>query len=331
MGGPLTWGHAIWGLSLAASALLIGLAPAWAPLGILASLAGAIPPWARGWKAADGTALRGALAWVAVGIGLGIAAQAVAGFEPVFLGRPWAGRLTYLMVLAALAALISVLGARRPGSGAWSILMVLLVVVFLIPWLEHWGKVRRGPGLGQARLDSPWTLFYGLLVLAGVTNYLPTRYGPAAAALGLGLVAEYLGLTRQGWPPPLLARTWAFVAWSLSLGLWLASWSASRTVPVASPADRLWLWFRDHWGVVWALRIAERFNRTAEQARWPARLSWFGLAAEPPAGAVISTVTRDQALAALRNLIRRFATARRVDALLESAPGGSCHPDGTAE
>ena len=74
-------------------------------------------------------------------------------------------------------------------------MMGLLVLVFLIPWLEGRG------GWDRLRLDSPWTLFYGLLVLAGVTNYLPTRYGPAAAWLGLALVVEYLGLTRTGWPP----------------------------------------------------------------------------------------------------------------------------------
>ena len=113
-------------------------------------------------------------------------------------GRPWTGRITYLMVLLLLASLTSVLGARNPGGKAWAILMVLLVVVFLIPWLESGGRLRRTQGLGQVQLDSPWTLFYGLLGLAGVTNFLPTRHGLAALSLGAGLVLEFLGLTAHG-------------------------------------------------------------------------------------------------------------------------------------
>ena len=111
-----------------------------------------------------------------------------------------AGRLTYLFVLAILAALISVLNARTPGERVWAILMVLLVVVFMIPWLEEAGRMRRPQGVILVHLDSPWTIFYGLLVVVGVTNYLPTRYGMAAACLGLALILEYLGLTRADWP-----------------------------------------------------------------------------------------------------------------------------------
>ncbi len=114
-------------------------------------------------------------------------AQLVALTEPLSSGRPMAGRLTYLCVLAILAALVSVLNARTPGERVWAGLMVLLVVVFLIPWLEEAGRIRRAQGVVLVHLDSPWTIFYGLLVVVGVTNYLPTRFGLAAACLGLAL------------------------------------------------------------------------------------------------------------------------------------------------
>src|SRR5262249_39141232 len=152
-------------------------------------------PLIAAWRAAEGTALRPAVVWGFVAMALGVAAEGAALFEPAAGGRPAAGHLAYFCAPAVLAALISVLNARGPGGGAWGVLMALLVLVFLIPWLEGPGLGRAPGALARLRLDNPWTLFYGLLVLAGVTNYLPTRFGPAAAWLGLGLGLEYLGLT----------------------------------------------------------------------------------------------------------------------------------------
>ena len=264
---------------LLGSGILAVVMPASGPLATLLVLILGVRTWRAAWKASWGMTLRGALVWAAVAIALGMLAQVVALSEPLESGRPWTARVTYLMVLSILAGLISVLGARNPGGGAWAILMVLLVVVFLIPWLEGAGRLRRAQGLAQLQLDSPWTLFYGLLVLAGITNYLPTRYGPAAIGLGAGLVLEYLGLTRAEWTAPSRAVAWTGVAWLSGASLWLAGWCANQPVSGRNPLERLWFGFRDRWGVVWALRTQERFNRAAELARWPFRLTWFGLAA----------------------------------------------------
>src|SRR5207244_2371533 len=78
------------------------------------------------------------------------------------------------------------------------------------------GRGRAPEGPGRLRLDSPWTIFYGLLVLAGVTNYLPTRFGLAAAWLGLGFLVEYVGLTRAGGSAEARAAIWAAVPWTLA-------------------------------------------------------------------------------------------------------------------
>jgi hypothetical protein len=239
-------------------------------------------------------------------------------------GRPWTGGITYLLVLAILAALISILGARNPGSGAWALLMILLVVVFQIPWLEAAGRLRRAHGLGVVQLDSPWTLFYGLLVLAGITNYLPTRYGLASASLGLGLVAEYLALTRVNWPPSARATLWALVAWTFGLSAWFADWRASGTTNARNNLERSWFWFRDHWGVVWALRVQDRFNRSAELAHWPLRLTWFGLMPSSDSGNLAAPDVPAEADATLRSLIRRFVTPDRIESLLTGEGGGTC-------
>jgi hypothetical protein len=305
-----------WAILLVLAGVMIVWGSALAPLALLFAAAAVARPWVRCWRAADGTSLRPALIWTALAMLLAALAQFTALGEALASGRPWTGRLTYLMVLALVAALISVLGARRPGSGAWAILMVLLVVVFLIPWLEAAGRVRRAQGPGMLQLDSPWTLFYGLLVLAGVTNYLPTRYGLPAAVLGAGLVGEYLALTRTGWSGPIRAMLWEFVVWTLSVSGWCVERRAPAHLAGRNDLERLWLWFRDHWGMVWALRILDRFNRSAELARWSVRLTWYGLAPASPAEGNVEVDVPVQAQATLRNLMRRFVNPERIDALL---------------
>ena len=152
------------------------------------ALATAIVPWMAAWRGARGTD-SAAVTWAGLALLIGLISQGVAGTESLHSGRPMAGHLVYLMVLASFAALISVLNARWPGGGAWAILMALLVLVFLIPWLEGPGWARKAQGLSRLRLDAPWSLFYVLVVIAGVTNYLPTRYG-----LSGGLARVRVGL-----------------------------------------------------------------------------------------------------------------------------------------
>jgi hypothetical protein len=283
-----------------------------APWAVLALLASAFVPWLAAWRDAEGTALRGALAWGAIALGLGIVAQAVAMFEPSATGRPVSGRITYLMTAAVLAGLTSVLNARRPGDKVWALLMALLVVVFLIPWLEGSARMRRAGGLGALRLDSPWTLFYGFLAVAGTANYLSTHFR-AALVLGLGLVAEYLGLRSVEWPPAWRAWCWTAAAWLFGASAWIA-WLGRRGASDegGNEIDRIWIWFRDRWGTVWALRIAEQFNRSAALGDWPYRLSWTGLAPVDPSSDA-PAVPGDRALATMRGLLRRFALPGRLD------------------
>jgi hypothetical protein len=311
-------------LLLAGTAFAIGFDPDHAAQLLMICLVLAVRPLYQAWRSARGTALRPPLIWVALAVVMAVVAQWVALGEPNTGGRPITGVFTYLSVLAMLAALLSVLNARNPGGRVWAGLMVMLVVVFLIPWLETPGRLRRTQALAPPNLESPWTLFYGVLVLIGVTNYLPTRFGAAAAWLGLGFILEYLGLTRWEWPAERRSVLWLSVSWTLAMSLWTARWSAERAPSARERFERLWFWFRDHWGVVWALRIQERFNREAEVAKWPVVLTWFGLVP-------VHTLEPDAPLAApveaeatLRSLIRRFAQPWRLDDVTDSFVASSC-------
>jgi hypothetical protein len=132
---------------------------------------------------------------------------------------------------------------------------------------------------------------------------------------------------------------WSWSSWTLAAAAWSAHRSAARAPAARTRLERLWFWFRDLWGVVWALRILERFNRTAELKGWPVRLGWFGLepagAAAAPADAAAPSgpaAVEDppEAEAAFRGLIRRFAQPERVAEVLASGPSASCHPEEAA-
>ena len=294
-------------LLLVAGGALMG-SPRHAPLLVAAALGSALGPLASAWRCARGTELGAAVLWAAAAIVLGIAAEAAGWTETLAAGRPAGGHLTYVCVLATLAALISVLGARTPGAVAWALLMGMLVLVLLIPWLEAPTLLRNVDGLGRLRLEAPWSLFYALLVIAGVTNYLPTRYGPAALCLAAAFILEYLGLARSDWTPERRALAWSAVPWLLAVAVWVAEARSRRRTPAANGLEAIWLWFRDHWGVVWALRVQERFNRAAQSAQWPLRLTWFGVVYLSPDVAI-----PEGAVATLRSLILRFATPHRID------------------
>ena len=225
-----------------------------------------------------GTALRPALVWAVLALALAVFAQAAALTEPLASGRPLAERFTYLCVLALLAALGSVLNARTPGGKAWAVLMMVLVVVFLIPWLEDQTRAAPGDVTCAASPRCPWSIFYGLLVVVAVTNYLPTRFGPAAAGAGGALHPRIPRAVADGLAA-CAARDGLVVG---RLDCWPRACASRAGAPDGcrkhSPrCERLWFWFRDNWGVVWALRVLERFNRAAEVSHWPVRLTWFGL------------------------------------------------------
>jgi hypothetical protein len=288
--------------------------PSWGPLWVFPGIATTIWPLCRAWRGASGTALRWSVAWAFAAILLGLLAQVVGLDETWDSGRPRAGHIAYLSTLATLAASTSILNARRPGSGAWAMLMALLVLVFLVPWLEGAGLVRSPMGWERLRLNAPWTIFYGLLVLTGITNYFPTRFSVASLWLAVALILAYLGLTRTGWFPSWRGWTWSASPWFLSLAIWTADAVASRKPIEIAGFDRLWFWFRDHWGVVWALRVQERFNRTAQSSGWPIRLTWQGSIPASGSNNRSAVAVPQAAEATLKMLLRRFADETRLDA-----------------
>ena len=289
------------------------------PAIVLIVLVTSMFPLGKAVLAARGTALPGAIWWATLAILLAILSQCIGLTETAESGRPSCGQWVYLSTFASLAAAISVLNARTPGSGAWAILMAILMVVFLVPWLEGGSLARTDQGWSRLRLSAPWTIFYGLLVVAGVTNFLATRYVWAATIFGLGLIAMFVGLVRTDLPKPYRGMIWEGVAWSFGVTIWVAEFSKDHTVS-SSDLERLWIWFRDHWGVVWGLRTMERFNRTAEACDWSIRLAWQGIVRCDGFTPAPTSGIPEEATSTLIALLRRFADNERLNEVVR----GSC-------
>jgi hypothetical protein len=292
----------------ATAAAAVGLITdaSWSPAATAVALAAAFGPLRDALAQNRGTALGPPLIWAAASLAAALAAEWVAWGEAPDNGRPSSGLWIYLSTLAALAALASVLNARRPGGGAWAILMIMLVVVFLIPWLEGAWMVRQRDGWDRLRLVFPWNLFLALLIFAGTTNFLFTRHGPSALiALG-GFVAAWSALCLTSLDVRLRGALFGWVPWTWAAAIHLAAILTRRSRPEESDLDRMWLWFRDRWGSAWALRIRDRFNATAAASSWPIRLDWNGARRANPSVSDLAEIP-GEAAAVLAGLLRRFA------------------------
>ena len=242
-------------------------------------------PLARAWQANRHSSLVLAVSWGMGAWAAWLTAALVYCYGPASL----VPGLRYLAVCLTGCAAVAVLGARRPGVGAWNFVVVGLLSVLLLQWFEGLDRLRDAP-------IRP--LFLAATVGVGVVNYLPTRLGLAALLLGAGCALQVATLV---WPE---SRLGAFEQSSNLSGLlagastWLALAIQVKTRPPANALDAIWLDFRDRFGLVWGQRVREQFNRSAAHAGWTIQLDWWGMRPVQPPG--------DDAVATLRAVLKRF-------------------------
>ena len=195
-------------------------------------------------------------------------------------------------------AAVAVLGARRPQAAAWNFVVVGLLAVMFLPLAEE-------AIIGTHSLDWMRIAFLGVTLGIGLVNYLPTRFGPAAFLAAIACAAELIALAApRGWQfskEADMIRLCLLAAPGLALAMW-------RCFPSdqASELDRMWRDFRDRWGLVWAQRVREQFNRVAANAGWPVTLTWSGFTFQQQVDAATRAAIRD----ALSALLRRFVDAK---------------------
>lgn len=214
-----------------------------------------------------------------------------------------ASHLRYAAGCLTFAPLMAVLGAKRPQHRGWQFVVLCLLAVLLLPSAEALLFV---PGRSLSLFGArPW--FLVILLSVGILNYLFTRWWPSALLYAAG---QCLLLAEQ-WPWPFPVTAWSVTAGvaCLILALALVRSGIPPRRAVEHPVDRLWLDFRDAYGALWALRVAERFNAAADLYDWEVHLGWQGMLPREKTGRQVAEVDQQESMdQVLDNLLRRFVS-----------------------
>ena len=247
------------------------------------------------------------------------ATLAIAGVELARAALPladaWLAPLRFCAAALSFCPFVAVIGAKRPQHLPWNFVVLSLWGIVSLSALTALAMQRNDRFiLGDARAWLLWAL-----IVMGYINYLPTRNQFAALLVALGqiiLFAPHLPLLRGiGWLANLPAGP--------SLGLFLFAMALAVVGRASQPVsdgqesssykfDRLWLDFRDLFGLLWGLRLQERVNAASSSANWEVDLAWSGFK-----GKDIPAKNREALRQAMTGLLRRFVSHEWIAARLE--------------
>jgi hypothetical protein len=272
-------------------------------------LAVSLVPVVRSRRALAKTTLAGAWWWALAAL---VAWVLLAAARPILVDSRWISHVHYLAVVLALCPFVAVLGARWPGARVWNGVVAALLLVLAMPCLSTAiGPLAPRP----VSLDGMWSLFLFLVLAIGVLNYVPTRYAPAVLLYSVGQIC--LLFPMSAWFAG-RAGSWDLqgnlAAVGLSAAIWVARFRAHEPVRRSLPEDRLWIAFRDLYGLVWGRRQQDRFNAVAAQEGWPLRLTWLGLRPVGSSSAqALEAPQRQKVFETLRYQLRRFVNEAWMD------------------
>jgi hypothetical protein len=208
-------------------------------------------------------------------------------------------------IVLSFCPLVALLGAKRPQYAAWNFVVLSLWAIVALPAAENLFLHRgREVAMGDAR---GWFLW--MLILLGPINFVPTRFWMPAIMLAGGQIialSPHLPLLRRE-----VVRDSSMVGLlvaTCALGAaWLITQKRSRA---ANRYDRVWLDFRDSFGLLWGLRVQERINAVAKQESWDLELTWSGFQS-PSTGkplVEVPAVIEPALRTSLKGLLRRFTS-----------------------
>lgn len=281
------------------------------------------------WRSVAGTTLRTAVGW-----GLVVWASwcvtwsctlLMPHLPPGILDQLW-----YWTVAISVIPAMAVLGARRPGYGAWNFfVLVPLLLVLGWPALTVW--TWQGPE--RLQIETPALIGFCLTILMGHGNYLSTRLALPALLSGVSVLlslSQFSTTFGISWLSTASVRSWGATGMVATL---IGGWIGTRSRPFTDlGAGRVWSDFREVFGIVWAKRCLDRINQEfADRERWPAQLGPFGLEWTRSEVSSAERVHLEARLEyALRWMLRRFVDPPWIQSRLP-APGNPPHPDSGLE
>ena len=273
---------------------------------------------ARAVKKLRGGALLAPWAWSCFTLTVLSGAEIAIAFSETAANSIGIAQLRYLAATTTMAPFVALLGAKRPQDRAWQWIVLSLLALLALPSLKAWVF-----GAGPPSPHAAWRWLLTALIAAELLNFATTRFGLAASLFVTGQcieLAAYLpGLFRPlaGCDP-----IWGLVL--MAAALVFARIAAGRKKAPSAGVDRLWLDFRDAFGALWALRVAERFNASAAQFGWRVWLAWGGLrsirddrAADQPIAAPLAPEVVQGMHQALKSLLWRFVSPDWIAERLE--------------
>lgn len=236
----------------------------------------------------------------------------------------------YMAHVTMFCPLMAVLGAKRPQNREWSFIVFSWWIVLSLPAISALlfptGKFQIG--------WLWWLLLTGASVMT-VLNYGPTKFWLSSLLIAAAQFLVVPGIVDFGGRPGVSAGVNSQTSLILIGLAFLAACVTARSCPRTekAPLDRVWLDFRDAFGAIWALRVADRINALAMAASWDIALGWRGfrstvspdvsdLKIRPEVAPVLEQ--------SVRNLLRRFVTTEWLDARLSTdSPRQTLEPSGT--
>jgi hypothetical protein len=227
-------------------------------------------------RTARGTTLPIPLSW-ALGCQLALSGCLIAGQLWPTLGRTsdfaaW----HFVAACGTFCPLVAIVGAKRPQHLAWNLVVLTLWGLLALPAAE---VLLLQPGQ-QLEINSFRSWFLVALLLTELINFGFTRFWSATLWLigaQMILLWPYLPWGRLTPLSSLADFDRCALGCLLMATAFFQAFVTSRQRALAiGRLDRLWLDFRDSFGLFWALRLMERVNDTARQAGWDFDLGWTG-------------------------------------------------------
>ena len=285
---------------------------------------GIVSPWASGclcivlaasgllllgWRRLRGSTLVAPWAWCWVGLWSLALAE-------MYRGGGLEGSTAWYFGFAVTTVLpgMALLGAQRPHDRIWQFVVVSLWVILVLPAVKN---TLLEPG-SIFQLHPAWGWFLWLLILLGLLNRIGTRYWLAALLVAVGQCLVLAG--HLPWVRHELEGIGTLLGLACFAGAILVVHLQARGAPQSIAGfDRAWIEFRDRFGTLWALRVADRINTLAERQQGGLRLTWQGLRDSSDRNQVLQLDADTEAILQqnLKNLLRRFVS---VDWIAERLP-----------